>query len=498
MLDSLTVLGSGAMALCRPFAAYAAYARAVLDFMASAASSDPVEWLKLYAACPPFRSAEGSELIFDNPFRRPVRSDDLRFIDYSRPLARDNALQLSGLASHRMLLNIYENDYLFLSGPQNEAVDRDFRAFYADRNRVLGEVVRPFLEHHVFSFLDGQESAPTESIVIADEFQRAGREVIESGSRLLQAIQDSKDRDRAARMLVIQLVGPQLSRELAIARMGMVVDLLPAGAIAEPFATLLDVGRGTKTAETVAALRHLAESIGLLSHPHAYWQFYLTSWIATANYFHAVTRDHGRFPQGIAALFLDRLRLAALTPLFVDVLQASLATRPMCTYFDQWRVAAPAKLEASFARLVDILTMARGASVTAPMTKGLRDAASLYTLADDDLLTQLAWADRPADNVEKARRLFEFIRNSDVKVDLETYVESCSERSTTHVHDTDRLLVIGRGEMDFWHSFGPPLRFAAGDLIFVPKHRLHGSVVVTPECVYHQPIITAEIAGVAA
>ena len=84
----------------------------------------------------------------------------------------------------------------------------------------------------------------------------------------------------------------------------------------------------------------------------------------------------------------------------------------------------------------------------------------------------------------------ELIAGSASPPDMESYDEPSSERSTTHVHDTDRLLVIDSGEMDFWHSLGAPEHFVPGDMLFVPRHRLHGSVVTTARCRYHQPIIS--------
>lgn len=113
--------------------------------------------------------------------------------------------------------------------------------------------------------------------------------------------------------------------------------------------------------------------------------------------------------------------------------------------------------------------------------------------ASDDLVRQIAWAG----HVEVHRALAEdytrLIQAHALPVNMETYIEPSSERSTTHVHDTDRLLVIESGEMDFWHSYGEPLHFGPGDMIFVPRHRLHGSVVTSDQCIYHQPIVDRKL-----
>jgi quercetin dioxygenase-like cupin family protein len=61
------------------------------------------------------------------------------------------------------------------------------------------------------------------------------------------------------------------------------------------------------------------------------------------------------------------------------------------------------------------------------------------------------------------------------------------------VHDEDRLLIIESGQMDFWNCLGARHTYVPGDMAFIPKHRLHGSVVLSGECVYHQPVISAEL-----
>ena len=61
------------------------------------------------------------------------------------------------------------------------------------------------------------------------------------------------------------------------------------------------------------------------------------------------------------------------------------------------------------------------------------------------------------------------------------------------MHDEDRLQIIDSGEMEFYTAFEGTHRFGPGDMMFVPKHRLHGSTVMSGRCTYHQPVITAEL-----
>src|ERR1700742_1523404 len=71
-------------------------------------SVGPNDLVKAFAANPAFRAATAEELINEhNPFRRPVRPDDLEWLDFSAPLEPAKVLRLSGLLGHRMLRNIY-------------------------------------------------------------------------------------------------------------------------------------------------------------------------------------------------------------------------------------------------------------------------------------------------------------------------------------------------------------------------------------------------------
>jgi mannose-6-phosphate isomerase-like protein (cupin superfamily) len=108
-------------------------------------------------------------------------------------------------------------------------------------------------------------------------------------------------------------------------------------------------------------------------------------------------------------------------------------------------------------------------------------------------MRQFSWINAMPGYVEKARRLHRAINEHSIEVELDTFIESWEECSTTHVHDDDRLLVIESGQMHFWNCFGRKHEFRPGDMTFIPKHRLHGSVVLSGECVYHQPVITPEL-----
>src|ERR1044072_6610296 len=71
----------------------------------------------LYAARAIFENTS-EWIIRDNPYRRPVDLKTVQQLDFSSPLTRAEILGTSALAAHRMLLNIYETDLIFL--PAND------------------------------------------------------------------------------------------------------------------------------------------------------------------------------------------------------------------------------------------------------------------------------------------------------------------------------------------------------------------------------------------
>ena len=434
-----------------------------------------VHYLKQYAGNPPFRSASGDELIIqNNPYRRPVRREDLEFLSFSKPLKRYNILCLSALATQRMLLNIYETDIILLPSNENAAAWEEFKLFYSNPNKVLGEIVRPFLEKHVFDFL----AEEIEGGLSAGSLQ----DYKPSENKIAAAIL-SAEQQKTATLFLIQLIGASFSREFAIARGVLGTD----GNILSKLSRVLIGSDGLDAGRQRSLLQSLARSCGLNETPHAYWQFYLSSSMALTNYFHSVARDHSKFFRYLGALYHQRVNFNAHCRQYKDMLRSVFGPEIDTRYFEELR---PGTL---FQDLIEPALEEYGDRVADEIARGFEEHRILTEIAEEDFITQIRWSSRTEEYKEKARLIAQRIESEKMNIDLETYVESSQERSTTHVHDTDRLLVIESGEMDFWSCFGPAIRFNPGDQMLIPKSRLHGSVVLSDECTYHQPIIPAEL-----
>lgn len=450
------------------------------SIQATASGYDSNEVVKAFAANSSFRAATLAELVNDsNSFRRPVRPDDLDFLDYSTELPVEDVGNLSWLLGHRMLLNAYETDLLFLPEAEGSASWTDSRSFYSPENRLLAELARPVLEHHLFSFLeqpvDGSELAGSLVDHVVAEAERLGRQ-----DRVGDVIRALQDPAAAARFQLIQLSAMAASRAAAFGRGGLGDD---AGVGVTGW--FLDVFEQER--RRLPTLRELMLDCDLSDGPRAYWQFYLGSTLASATYLHRVCRDRAQLFEAIGALVHHIATQPVLSAHYGALLEVTLGVGT--PYFDQTPLAT-GQLRTHVEAIVCPLLARYGDDFAVGCRRGFDAAARLASIAEDDVVIQVSWVDQLELYKAKGNAIRRHIRDQRIDVDLDTFVESCEETSTTHVHDDHRLVVIERGEMRFWNNIGATIPLSTGDAILIPKGRLHGSTVLSGECTYHQPIIS--------
>lgn len=448
-------------------------------------NGDPNAILKAYAAGAPFRAATAEELTTpDNPYRRPVRPDDLAWLDYSRILPAEEQSLLSGLLGHRMLRNVYDAEHGLLPPDGNAAARSDGTAFHAPDTRLLAALARPVLEHHLFGFLeDGREplAAPTVDTVKAGVRAYRDRSRDEPPTAFATAT-SVKDAPGAGVYLLLQLGAFLPAAYTAVAR-GALAETGLAHPGLRPF--LLSVWQ--RWAEAADDYRALWTGAGLSPSATAHWQFLLGSSLARGNHLLGLGLDGGRLGRllgAVAQFLIERDTTAApLATALRDTLGRSVPyPRPP---------AAGTALEPDdlVDRLLGPLPGLFGESVVVAFHEGFTDAVRYARAWDADLTAQLAWADRVDDFKTYAERIQDHLTTENIEVDLDTFVESHEETSTTHVHDDHRLVMVESGQMHFWHNVTHRIALSEGDKLLIPTSRLHGSVVLSGTCVYHQPII---------
>jgi mannose-6-phosphate isomerase-like protein (cupin superfamily) len=229
-------------------------------------------------------------------------------------------------------------------------------------------------------------------------------------------------------------------------------------------------------------------SVGLSADPHHYWQFYQPSALALTNYFHYLARNKRHFFRYLGALFFTETVLINVTRRQAAMLETVFGNAIDKRYFDEHRHIDQHHSQMVLKRLIEPAAAKYGAVAIKEIVRGFEEFRLLQTVADVDLVNQLTWAGRLSKESAEVKSYLDYARQSR-DLEQETFVERLGERSTTHIHPDNRLLMIETGEMDFYPLAGSTLHLRPGDVLFIPQGRLHGSVVCTEICTYHQPIV---------
>ena len=226
------------------------------------------------------------------------------------------------------------------------------------------------------------------------------------------------------------------------------------------------------------------KSVGLDSSVHHYWQFYHPTSLSMTNYFHYVTKNKRFFFRYLGALFYTESSLVNTTKKQSQMLKRVFGKNVDTQYFDEHHHIDQHHGEMALRRVVIPALEQFGDVVAKEIIQGFLEFQYLEQLSDMDMLDQFRFFNRLESTRLLAERYYENVTTGAIDVPLETFVESEGERSTTHTHPDDRLLVIESGTMNFWPLYGDPMDLGPGDILQIPKHRLHGSVVTSDECVY--------------
>ncbi len=430
-----------------------------------------------FAGGAPFRSAHVSELELDEDFhRRPLRPEDLSFINFKKPVGAETTHRLPFLAANRLLLSINELAIARFSNGCDEA-EAQLSEFYCEHNQILAAQIRPFLEDFAFDFLGEPESKAgiTELVAaltatVMEESRFWGQTF--AGLRACDYVEEG------VRFILIQNWALMSSKRIALAR-----------AEASGFFGLAPSRNWPMLAGAIpgdAATTALAERCGVPKREHSYWQFYLSTSMARCNLLHALARRPDRALALYGAAFDAEAHWLAFGCL---VGQASKHLGINAAHRNIDVESAVEDLQRRFSEVLEAVETRFGASGLRKVANGLWASRKLGVASRGDLGAQLRWLS----SVEQFRILAQDINtriNAECPdIDRETFVEPREMCSTTHVHDDHRLVSVESGGMVFWGNLGMELRLKPGEMVLVPEGRLHGSSIESEECVYHQPII---------
>ncbi len=440
-------------------------------------SPEIVDQVIRFSRNPNFRSATAAELITEDTFfRRPVRPEDLHIIDFSQPLNRAQALDLGGLIGNRVLLNCFEGS---VHAPPTSTQARhleSYQAFYDPASIQLGQLVQPFLEWYLFDMLHDREATDEDCSIqrVGQLIHTTWQQLCTRQEKLAAAITRSETRSQDEAFILIQHAALLSAKQAAAARAHAAGMLLPSwrrNHLTIPVEPALE-----------SALREAARTRELELIPHRYWQFYLSSAMGCCNLLYSLCSSAGHNLRAWAAILFCRLHLAAFQAAFRNSLLAA---------EDQ---LVPLKLDNIVSTLTNELEAASeiyGPQVCREFAIGFRMAARQWQLLDDDMAQQINWLGSIDEHKAMAAKVMQMVERNKDSILLDTFTETLRTCSTTHVHNEHRLVVIETGQMVFWGNLDMQLHLSPGEMILVPRNRLHGSSITTDMCVYHQPIIPA-------
>lgn len=446
--------------------------------------ADIRRYVQRYAANPLFGYLK-AWVIADNPYRRPVDQQTVTRHDFSRPLKREETLNASALAAQRMLFNIYETDLVFL--PENDFAAKrdDFVAFYANENKLLGELIRPTLEAHLFGFLDDEidVSGKWSAAAVKAYLQSAVESHERSELASLQLILSSPEPERAAAALMIQVAGDFLTESSSSAR-----NLLGKfGSVqSELFKIALDdYGYGVHQAKHSTLFENTLATCGLSADAHAYWHFYLTGSLALNNYYHYVCRDHSKLFRALGAIAIGESLFAHTCRKFSEMLRAVFGGKVDTYYFDEHYHIDAHHGRMALDNVVAPAVAKYGDSVIPEIIRGMEELQLITTLADEDFMAQVAWAGELEKHRDDAAQLCRGGLGDEIEVTKTDGLVHEGDAVITRVCDTDLLCRVESGALDVVAGHEQSIQLRDGEGIRIPRQRLYGLSSASPRCLYH-------------
>ena len=439
--------------------------------------------IDLYAARPLFDDTS-EQLIRDNPYCRPIDRESIQRFDFSETVNRSGALGASALTAHRLLLNIYETDLIFLPDKNFAGKRNDFASYYSNENKLLGELIRPTLEAHVFNFLEqeinvtGKWTLEAVKTYLDDLVAKHEQSELE----MCTAIVSSADPVRAGRALLLQLACDFLSEASASAR-----NILGKyGAIQSEFFKIVidDYGYGVHPAKHSTLYENTLATVDLISEVHAYWKFYLSSTLSLANYYHYVSRDHSKYFRAIGAIAVAESMFSHTCRKISQMLRTVFGKDVDTYYFDEHFHIDAHHGRMAFEHVVAPAIEQHGNAVIPDIVRGMEELQLLTAIADEDFIAQVKFGDAVADLKLTAEAIHARIVEGSLQPSAITHLGTRTQPFITRVNNQDQLYAVQSGTLDLVLSSDQTIRLDRGDVMIVPRERLHGTAVVSEECYY--------------
>lgn len=434
------------------------------------------EALSQYCSAPAF--AQPRDVFASHPYQRPSRPQDVTDAIISTHLSSDQLSNSQHLLAQRLLLNIYEQDLVFLPKPPQVLDFKAFKQFYEPAHVACGKKIRPALEHYLYNWL--KEEVHINGPWCAESFVAHTDKVLEdvgkSESRLFDVLTTSRDPQRAARFFMTQCAGDFLSEASAMAR-----NVLGNCGVftSELFKILIDeYGYGVDHKKHSTLFEQMLDSMGMSNHVHHYWQFYTPGSLSLTNYFHYVSANHGELFRYIGAMYYTEASLALTTRHQSRAIKTIFDGQVPTDYFDEHTHIDVHHGRMALQRLILPMIEQFGNVIIPDLIRGFEEFRLLQDIADEELYAHIKWHDEMDEHRARAAAL-----HGQKPADM-TITETEHELSVLHMHPVDELFWIESGELDFIASPELTIRLKAGEGVVIPKGLLHGTRITSASCTY--------------
>lgn len=437
---------------------------------------DILNGINNYLKNPIFSSSIERFFVSQGSLARPNRKQDIRFFDFEKPITTETIFSSNNLFAQRLLLNIYEQDLVFLpiKGKLNK---EEFYAFYDKISVDDGQAIRGFLEHYLFSFLQDEISITGKWNI--ESFKTYTRNKIDlvgtEESSLLKNILNSKDPVSATKFFLIQCSGDFLSEASAMGR-NIIGNF--GRHTSELFKIFIDeYGYGAHQKKHSTLFENLLTDADMHNEIHYYWQYYLPNSMALINYFHLISKNHIYFFRYLGALYYTEATLAYTTVSQTKLIKEVFGSTVNTLYFDEHTHIDSYHGQMAIDELIVPIIEQHGDEWLDDILLGFESFALLQNLADSELYSHLY----VHDHLDELKALASQQSTENI---IHSFYEDKNEVSVTHIHDENELFTVIDGEIELSFSPYKAINLISGEKIIIPKGILHGSKVISNKCKY--------------
>jgi hypothetical protein len=435
--------------------------------------------VQAYAGAGVFQGSD-QPWVEDNPFRRQLLNECFHDFDTETPLQLDKIRTNASLIANRILMSIYERDFVFLPARDLEQKWGDFQAYYSDELRLLGEVIRSQLEPYVFSSVEQEVSVSGAWTIEAfeayfEDFRRSF--TAEGNAKLMKVITSARNPVAAAQTYLIQLAGDFLVESSAMARnaIGNFGRLQ-----SELFKVIIDeCGYGVHSTRHSTLFQKVLESRGFDPVPHTYWQFYLPSSFFLNNYYSYICRDHSHLFRYFGAILQVETAFRLSCRQMADMMTSVFGPNAETDYFLEHVHIDTHHSRMVLENLIVPAVKTYGNSILADIVRGFEESLIVGSVFGEGLGAQITWGDsftaEPAGQSE----------DNSKPLRVTSFIELASDRrwKGTLMSDVDTTYLVKSGELDLVAAYGIVATFGAGQELRIPAGMLY-ALCPSSDCIY--------------